>query len=250
MGTNMPPGDKKDEYLALLTEFEKLVLDANDTQLPRHAQLPVSKRLNEVRAKLQVSFAPQHDKDYRGGPVYTGTPAPLSAEGRISDRCQHCPWPKDGCIFPKCGDVVAPSSERDTLPDDAELLKQADQMQEALKADMAAGTRPAAEIQTRELIVLFAEIAGRSAMYDTKAMHDRYWEIRRELEGRVLSDSILPSAKSATLSTVDAGTAARFLRDYAAGRQRTAGMWTGAQQRAIDIAIKLEQIARTEGTGS
>lgn len=22
-----------------------------------------------------------------------------------SDRCQKCPWPKDGCIYPKCGEV-------------------------------------------------------------------------------------------------------------------------------------------------
>jgi hypothetical protein len=47
-----PPSDG--DFYALLTEFEQLVLDANDSQLPRRAQLPVTKRLNEVRAKLQV----------------------------------------------------------------------------------------------------------------------------------------------------------------------------------------------------
>lgn len=41
------------DYDALLTEFETLVLDANDPQLPHRATLPISKRLNEVRAKLQ-----------------------------------------------------------------------------------------------------------------------------------------------------------------------------------------------------
>lgn len=41
------------DYTALLNEFEKLVLDANDPQLPTQAGLPVVKRLNQVRAQLQ-----------------------------------------------------------------------------------------------------------------------------------------------------------------------------------------------------
>lgn len=41
----------------LLGEFEKLLLDANDEQLPRKAALPITKRLNEVRAML-LSFTP------------------------------------------------------------------------------------------------------------------------------------------------------------------------------------------------
>lgn len=36
----------------LLGEFERLVLDANDEQLPHRAVLPVTKRLNEVRAQI------------------------------------------------------------------------------------------------------------------------------------------------------------------------------------------------------
>jgi hypothetical protein len=32
--------------------------------------------------------------------------------GRVSDRCQNCPWPKDGCIFPKCGQESMPSHEQ------------------------------------------------------------------------------------------------------------------------------------------
>ena len=44
--------------------------------------------------------------------------------------------------------------------------------------------RPAKEYSQIELIALFGEIAGRYALYDTKEMHDRYWECRRELEAR------------------------------------------------------------------
>lgn len=41
------------DYVALLSEFEKLVLDANDPNLPTRAILPISERLNAVRLQLQ-----------------------------------------------------------------------------------------------------------------------------------------------------------------------------------------------------
>ena len=44
------------DFVALLNEFETLVLDLNDPQAGRRGMLPVQKRLNEVREKLQ-SFA-------------------------------------------------------------------------------------------------------------------------------------------------------------------------------------------------
>jgi hypothetical protein len=44
--------------------------------------------------------------------------------------------------------------------------------------------RPAAEIGTADLIHLYGEIAGRLALYDTEAMHNRYHEIRGELLNR------------------------------------------------------------------
>jgi len=82
--------------------------------------------------------------------------------------------------------------------------------------------RPATEQTTLELISLFGEIAGRLAMYGTETMHNRFWEIRRELERRA---ALVPPTEPTREKIEEL---ARWLDEYISTRDRGMAQWENA----------------------
>jgi hypothetical protein len=82
----LPSSSDKNEKAWPIPSLEELRVQVDDFATGRAAmQAYINGLEHELRARLTPSA------------------------GRVSDRCQNCPWPKDGCIFPKCGQESIPS---------------------------------------------------------------------------------------------------------------------------------------------
>lgn len=86
------------------------------------------------------------------------------------------------------------------------------------KNNIIRSTGPAKGLTNAELLQLMSELSGRMVLYNTQVLHNRFWEVRKELETRItkMEEALLeakvvmeeyadiPLSKTKTMNVVEA----------------------------------------------